>query len=103
MACTEAFISYVSEMATQVGVVRSRKMFGDWMIYIDEKPAILACNNLAYIKMLPEIASLMAGAETGCPYPGAKLHYILDTDHRPEAVKVLKVLVPLLPYPKKRK
>lgn len=103
MACTEVFISYVSEMATQVGAVRSRKMFGDGLIYIDEKPAILACNNLAYIKMLPEIASLMADVETGCPYPGAKLHYILDTDHRSEAVKVLKVLVPLLPYPKKRK
>jgi hypothetical protein len=44
----------------------------------------------------------MTDAMTGSPYPGAKEHYILDIEHRDIAVKVVKTLLPLVPYPKKK-
>ena len=78
-------------------------MFGDWMIYIDEKPVILACDDICYVKMLPVISDMMTNAWTGFPYDGAKEHYILDIEHRDEAIKVIKALLPVIPYPKKRK
>ena len=53
--------------------------------------------------MLPELADIMNGAWTGFPYDGAKEHYILDIEHRDNAIPVIQALLPLLPYPKKRK
>lgn len=102
MACTDEFVAHVAAVAAQVGTVRSRKMFGDWMIYVDEKAAIIASDNQAYVKMLPEMAEAMVDAETGYPYEGAKLHYILDVDHQEQAVQILRELLPLLSFPKKK-
>ncbi|MCQ2238493.1 MAG: transcriptional regulator [Bacteroidaceae bacterium] len=42
MACTQEYIDFVCQQVEGVGVVRTRKMFGDWCIYVDEKPVILA-------------------------------------------------------------
>lgn len=51
---------------------------GDYVIYVNEKCVITACDNTAFIKKLDCIAPLMADAETGCAYQGAKEGYILD-------------------------
>ena len=67
MACTTDFIDFVCSQVEGVGVIRAKKMFGDWMIYIDEKPIILACDNTCYVKMLPVIADMMTDAGTGFP------------------------------------
>lgn len=72
------------------------------MVYVDEKPIILACDDTAYVKMLPELSDLMADAEVGCPYDGAREHYILDTSHREHVQKVVSTLLPIIPFPKKR-
>ena len=103
MACTTEYIDFVCSQIEGVGVIRAKKMFGDWMIYIDEKPGILACDDICYVKMLPVISDMMTNAWTGFPYDGAKEHYILDIEHRDEAIKVIKALLPVIPYPKKRK
>lgn len=103
MACSQDYIDFVCSQLEGVGVVFARKMFGDWMIYVDEKPVVLACDNICYVKMLPEIADQMGDALTGSPYPGAKEHYILDIEHRDVAFKIVRTLLPLIPYPKKRK
>lgn len=103
MACSEEYIEFVCKRLASTGVVRAKKMFGDWLIYIDEKPVVLACDNQCYVKMLPEIAPLMESAPTAPPYPGAKSHYVLDVEHRSEAVKVVQALLPLIPYPRPRR
>lgn len=103
MACSTDFIDYVCAQLQGAGVIRARRMFGDWCIYVDEKAAVLACDNLCYVKMHPAIAHLMHDAPTGRPYEGAKEHYILDIDHPAEATAVVKALLPALPYPKRKK
>ena len=45
---------------------------GDYVIHVNGKSVITACDNNAFVKKLPCIAVLMADAECGCPYPGAK-------------------------------
>ena len=94
---------FICSQLEGAGIVRAKKMFGDWMIYIDEKPVILACDNLCYVKMWPEIVDLMNDAWTGYPYPGAKEHYVLDIEHRNLALKVVNALLPIVPFPKKKK
>ena len=102
MACTKEFIDYICEVLAPLGNVRPRKMMGDYIIYLNEKCVITACDNTVFIKKLDCIASLMADAETGCPYEGAKEAYVLDfSDHR-KARKVISTIYDSLPFPKKK-
>ena len=103
MACSQEYIDFVCSQIDGVGVIRTRKMFGDWCIYVDEKPVILACDEQCYVKMHEAIAGLMQDAQTGFPYDGAKPHYLLDIEHREVAKAVITRLVEVLPYPKARK
>ncbi len=97
------FIVYICDQISGVGSVRYRKMFGDYMIYVDDKPILLVCDNTVYVKILPCVATLLAAAEKGCPYPGAKEHYILDIDDGELAKAVIETLLPVTALPKPRK
>ena len=97
------FIEFVSSQIVAAGTVRCRKMFGDYMVYVDEKPVIIVCDNIPYVKEHEAIKSMMESAERGFPYEGAKEHYVLDVSRSDFAVKVVKVLAEVLPYPKSRK
>lgn len=103
MACSTEFIDFIQDVLKDVGDVRTRKMFGDWMIYVDEKPVVLACDDMAFVKKLPAINNLMEDAECGFPYEGAKEHYILEMGHQSLARDVVRKLVEVTPIPKKKK
>ena len=103
MACSSEFIGFVAEVLAPLGEVRARKMMGDYIVYLNEKCVITACDNIAYVKKLPCIEELMVDAETGCAYEGAKEAYILPLDDAAKARKVVATLWEALPYPKSRK
>lgn len=103
MACTSEYIDFICEVLSPLGDVRSRKMMGDYVIYLNEKCVITACDNNAFIKRLDCIAPLMADAETGCAYEGAKEGYILDFQDQRKAREVISILWEALPFPKKKK
>ena len=103
MACSTEFIDFVCDKLSPLGEVRSRKMMGDYVIYLNEKCVITACDNIAYVKELPCITDLMADAETGCPYSGAKEAYILDFADTRKVEKVITTLWEHLPFPKSKK
>ncbi len=103
MACSPEFIEFVCDVLAPLGEVRSRKMMGDYVIYLNDKCVITACDNTAFVKKLPCIADLMADAECGCPYEGAKEAYILDFRDLHKTLKVISTLWEELPFPKSRK
>ena len=103
MACSTDFIESICDVLAPLGEVRSRKMMGDYVIYVNEKCVITACDNIAYVKKLPCIAGLMADAECGCPYEGAKEAYILDFTEPLKVRKVIEILWDKLPFPKSKK
>lgn len=103
MACSTEFIDFICQTLSPLGEVRSRKMMGDYVIYVNGKCVITACDNNAYVKKLPCIAGIMADAESGCPYPGAKEAYILDLSDARNTLKVIELLWDNLPFPKSKK
>lgn len=103
MACSPEYIDFVCEVLTPLGEVRYRKMMGDYVIYVNDKCVITACDNNAFIKKLDCIAPLMADAETGCAYAGAKEGYILDFSDQRKVREVISALWDALPFPKKKK
>lgn len=97
MACTTQFIETLCDLLTPLGDVSSRKMMGDYVIYVNGKCVITACDNNAFIKKLPCLAPIMADAETGSPYPGAKEAYILNLDNEAQTLKAVAMLWGKLP------
>ena len=103
MATTEEFISFLYEQINGIGDIKAKKMFGEYLIYINNKPILLVCDNTVFIKILPEIKNLMDRATTGYPYLGAKEHYILDVEDTALTFDVINVLLEIIPFPKPRK
>lgn len=105
MPTSQDYIEFVCEQIYGVGEVRSRKMFGEYMVYVNDKPIFLVCDNTVYIKMLDCVTEMLHDAPTGHPYEGAKLYYILDIEDGNLASLVataLEKVVPI-PTPKKKK
>ncbi len=102
MACSQDYIDFVCSQLSGSGVIRTRKMFGDWCIYVDEKAVILVCDEQCYVKKHKAIDDLMHDSQVGFPYDGAKEHYILDIEHSDKAKLIVSKLVEALPYPKKK-
>lgn len=103
MATTIDFIEFVCEQIRGGYAVRYKKMFGNYMVYANDKPILLVCDNCVYVKKLPQVEELLAGAETGTPYEGSKEHYILDIENAELVAQVIPILEQVTPLPKKKK
>lgn len=105
MATTVDYIEYVCEQIQGIGMLRYRKMFGEYMVYVNEKPILLVCDNTVFVKKLPCIEALMMDAHVGYPYKGAKEQFILDIDNRDFAQTIIEKLeaVTSIPKPKVKK
>ena len=103
MATSVEFIQYVCEQIRGVGEIRYKKMFGEYMVYVNDKPVLLVCDDTVYVKVLDAVAEDLADAPKGLPYEGTKEHYILDIDNVDLAVKVVEKLEKVTPVPKPRK
>jgi TfoX/Sxy family transcriptional regulator of competence genes len=103
MSTTQDFAEYVCEQIRDTGNVRYRKMFGEYMVYVNDKPILLVCDNTVFVKQLDDVAELLRDADVGFPYTGAKLHYVLDIDDAALSNEVVRILEPITPLPKPKK
>ena len=102
MASSPDFVNYICEQLDGLGAVRSRKMFGYYLVYFNEKPIIIICDDRAMVKTLPCLAGLLSGRPTEPPYEGAKDHYLLDPDDRDTLREAARMAEEVTPLPKKR-
>ena len=103
MATSESYIRFVCDQLHEFPAVRYRKMFGEYMAYLNEKPILLVCDNTVFVKKLPEIEALMPNAECGFPYDGVKEHYVLDIENADLLLHLIPVLEAATPVPKPKK
>jgi TfoX/Sxy family transcriptional regulator of competence genes len=103
MATSVDFIEYVMDQIRDTGITRYRKMFGEYMVYVNDKPILLVCDNTVFVKELSVLAEKMKDAAVGFPYDGAKEHYILDIDNRAWSREIISILEPVTPLPKPKK
>lgn len=102
MATTKEYIEYVYEQIDFFTDVRYKKMFGEYMLYVNEKPILLICDNVTYVKKLECLSKIMENADCGIPYNGAKEHYVLNTDDRDLFYKAIIELEKVTPVRKKK-
>lgn len=102
MSTSEEYIRFVLEQLDGVEEVTCRKMFGEYLVYVRQRPVLLVCDNCVMVKKAPELAALMADAPEGVPYEGAKAHFVLDIENRQLTRAVIEVLVQITPVPKRK-
>lgn len=103
MSTTKEYIQFVLEQLDGIRDVTCKKMFGEYLVYVQEKPMLLVCDNCVMVKKVPELAELMKNAADGLPYEGAKVHYILDIENRALVAAVIEILLQVTPLPKRKK
>jgi TfoX/Sxy family transcriptional regulator of competence genes len=91
-----------------VGAVHYKKMFGEYMVYVNDKPILLVCDDTIFVKPISEIAERFADVPMDYPYspekyPGVKKHYVVDVDDRELLCEIVGILEPIIPVPKPRK
>ena len=105
MATSLDFAIFVLEQLNRPYDTRYRKMFGEYMVYVNDKPVLLLCDNTAFVKKLECVEPYLKDAPTGFPFKGAREHYILDVEN-PELLDIvvteLEKVTPV-PKPKSKK
>jgi TfoX/Sxy family transcriptional regulator of competence genes len=80
----------------------SRKMFGEYALYLDGKTVAFVCDDTLFIKPTSGALALLPDAERGPAYPGSK-DYIIGSevlDDPDLCVRVLQVVADDTPLPK---
>ncbi|MDE6691241.1 MAG: hypothetical protein K2K04_04640 [Clostridia bacterium] len=101
MATDLSYIQFVIEQLRGEDAAY-KKMFGEYMVYVEGKPIFTVCDNTVFVKQVKELEELMAEADKGYPYEGAKECYILDIENAELVEKVVKILKEVIPLPKKK-
>ena len=81
MATKRSTIEYIEDQLADVPGVRSRKMFGEYALYIGDKVVALICDDTLYVK-ITDLGREYVGErdEEGIAYPGAKPSMMIDED-----------------------
>ncbi len=107
MATSQSTVDFILDQLISIDSISTRKMFGEYALYCENKVVGLICDNTLFIKITEEGKKLIdSNYEEGPPYPGAKL-YIKVNEVLLENRKLLSELIQIttlhIPAPKPKK
>ncbi|HEY0651900.1 MAG TPA: TfoX/Sxy family protein [Chryseosolibacter sp.] len=104
MASDQKFVDFIID---QIGLsnATSKKMFGEFGLYFDNKLFGLICDNKLFIKPTQSGRDYIKDVVEASPYPGAKPSFLIEEklDDREWLRKLVKITVAELPEPKIKK
>ena len=106
MATQAATIAHILDTLSALPLT-SRKMFGEYALYLDGKTVAFVCDDTLFIKPTPGALALLPDAERSPAYPGSK-DYIIgseildDPDLCVQALRLVRADSPA-PKPKPQK
>jgi TfoX/Sxy family transcriptional regulator of competence genes len=102
MASDQNFVDYICEQADLPGDLTSKKMFGEYALYLNGKVIALICDNQLFVKPTSEGKALLGAPMENPPYPGAKLYFQIahEMDDRDLIKRLFLVTAQSLPLPK---
>jgi TfoX/Sxy family transcriptional regulator of competence genes len=106
MTSKQATVDYILDQISSAGIVRARKMFGDYALYCNEKVVGLICDDQLFIKYTQPGKKLAEGKYLeGCAYPGAKpsMNVSEFLDDREFLTLLIRSTAENLPVPKAKK
>lgn len=105
MATDKEFIDFLVDQMSDAGTVASRKMFGEYALYCDDKVVALVCDNQLFVKPTDKGRSYIGDVVEAPPYPGAKMYFLVEDkfEDRDWICGLIRMTVRELPDPKQKK
>lgn len=73
-------VEFLLDQLSALPGVRSRRMFGEYCVYYDEKPVALVCDDELYVKQTAAGREYLVAPEEAPAYPGAKPSFRVSGD-----------------------
>ncbi len=105
MATAPETIDDLLALLKPLGGVTAKKMFGEYCVYLDDKPVGLVCDDCLYVKVTEPGRAMRKNISESPPYPGAKPHleYPIDSwGNGRHLCEVLRATYAALPMKKER-
>ena len=102
MASDQDFVDFLVDQMGDVGVVRSKKMFGEYALYCGDKVVALVCDNQLFVKPTEAGRAFIGDPVEAPPYPGAKNSFRIDDafEDRAWISELVRITAKELPAPK---
>ncbi len=103
MGSKQSTADYIADQMSGAGTITSKKMFGEFAIYLDGKIFALVADDLLYVKPTEAGRKLLGSPTEAPPYPGAKNHFLIPGDRWDDAEflsELAQVTARELPAPK---
>lgn len=95
------------DQLSSVGVVRARRMFGEYALYCDDRVVALVCDDQLFVKITEQGREYVGDQyEEGFAYPGARASMSIGGDlieDRDWICELIRITTDNLPLPKPKK
>ncbi len=108
MASSQSTVDFIAEQMNGAGIITSKRMFGEYAVYVNGKVIAFVCDDNLFLKPTSEAREFYPEAEDAPPYPSAKMYMLID-EGRWEDREFMSALASIsyyalpLPKPKKKK
>lgn len=106
MASLQKTVDFICDQIRGAGDIRSRKMFGEFAIYCNEKVVAFVCDDQLYMKPTEVGYTFLDASHEAPPYPGAKNYLRVPEDKWDDGdwlTDFVRQTADVLPMPKPRK
>ncbi len=108
MASSQKTIDYITDQIARAGEIRSRKMFGEFALYCNEKVIGLVCDDTLFLKPTDAGRAYIGVPTEAPPYIGSKPMFMIADDlldDREWLSGLVRVMADALPVhaPKRKK
>ena len=105
MATQQSTADFLTDQMTGAGRIRTKRMFGEYAVYCDDKVVAFICDDRLYVKPTKAGKEFLGRVEEAPPYPGAKMYYLIEEDRWQDGVWLSELIVKTaseVPVKKKR-
>ena len=107
MASHQNFVDYVAEQLWEAGVIRSRKMIGEYGLYCDDMFFAVICDDQFFVKVTAAGEAAFPNLPKAPPYEGARDSFLVeDVENREQMTELVRITCEALrsgPQRKRRK
>jgi len=102
MASDQSFVDFITDQISSLKTITSKKMFGEYAIYSDNKVVALVCDNKLFVKPTSGGRIFIGEPVEAPPYPNAKPCFLIEDkfEDREWISNLISITADGLPEPK---
>lgn len=106
MATEARTAEFLAEQCVGAGVIRTRKMFGEYALYCDDVVVAFICDDQLFVKITPGSRPFLDPSHDAPAYPGSKPYIRVPEDYWDDAAwmaRIIRATADTAPKPKPKR